>query len=102
MEPWLLSASNDYGINSGRCNQHVSDTGCRNHGIEREAALFLSVIPIAATSMVLLLLNYFRPTRGFSIASSVVLAVFLGLVSVSLFAYLGRRGQITSGVSMCR
>ena len=42
-------------------------------------------------------LNYFRPTRGLSIASSVVLAVFLGLVSVSLFAYLGRRGQITSG-----
>jgi hypothetical protein len=65
--------------------------------LKEKRALFLSAIPIAATSMVLLFLNYFRPTRGLSIASSVILAVFLGLVSVSLFAYLGRRGQITSG-----
>jgi hypothetical protein len=65
--------------------------------LKEKRTLFLSAIPIAATSMVLLFLNYFRPTRGLSIASGVVLAVFLGLVSVSLFAYLGRRGQITSG-----
>ena len=65
--------------------------------LKEKRALFLNAIPIAATSMVLLFLNYFRPTRGLSIASSVILAVFLGLVSVSLFAYLGRRGQITSG-----
>ena len=70
--------------------------------LKEKRALFLSAIPIAATSMVLLFLNYFRPTRGLSIASSVILAVFLGLVSVSLFAYLGRRGRLRVAVSMCR
>jgi hypothetical protein len=32
--------------------------------LKEKRALFLSAIPIAATSMVLMLLNYFRPTRG--------------------------------------
>jgi len=65
--------------------------------LKEKRALFLSAIPIAATSMVLLLANYIHRTRFLSIASSLVLAAFLGLVSVSLFAYLGRRGLITTG-----
>lgn len=65
--------------------------------LKEKRVLFLSAIPIAATSMALLLAQYVRGTRALSIASSLVLAVFLGLVSVSLFGYLGRRGQITSG-----
>lgn len=72
--------------------------------LKERRALFLSAIPIAATSMALLLAHYFHGTRALSIANSLVLAVFLGLVLVSLFGYLGRRGQITSGrlyISVC-
>jgi hypothetical protein len=65
--------------------------------LKERRMLFLSAIPIAATSMVLLLVHYFHRTRALSIANSSVLAIFLALVSVSLFAYLGRSGQITSG-----
>lgn len=63
--------------------------------LKEKRVLFWSAIPLAATSMVLMLVHYFHPARAWSIANSGVLAVFLGLVSVSLFAYLGRRGQIT-------
>jgi hypothetical protein len=64
--------------------------------LKEKRVLFLSAIPIAAASMVLMLLHYFHPAeRGLSIANGIVLALFLGLVSVSLFVYLGRRGQIT-------
>ena len=65
--------------------------------LKERRMLFLSAIPIAGTSMVLLLMHYFHRTRALSIASSSVLAIFLALVSVSLFVYLGRSGQITSG-----
>lgn len=64
--------------------------------LKEKRVLFWGAIPIAATSMVLMLVHYFHPTRGWSIANSGVLAVFLALVSVSLFGYLGRRGQITT------
>jgi len=59
--------------------------------------LFFSAIPIAAASMLLMLVHYVHRTRALSVANSSVLALFLALVSVSLFAYLGRSGQITSG-----
>jgi hypothetical protein len=65
--------------------------------LKERQVLFFSAIPIAAASMLLLLLHYFHRTRALSIANSSALALFLALVSVSLFAYLGRSGQITSG-----
>jgi len=64
--------------------------------LKERRVLFFSAIPIAAASM-LLLLHYVHRTRALSIANSSVLALFLALVSVSLFAYLGRSGQITTG-----
>ena len=63
--------------------------------LKERRVLFFSAIPIAAASM-LLLLHYVHRTRALSIANSSVLALFLALVSVSLFAYLGRSGQITT------
>ncbi|HKF47141.1 MAG TPA: ion channel [Terracidiphilus sp.] len=60
-------------------------------------ALFRSAIPIATLSMILLLTSHFRPTWPWLFANHLVLAVFLMLVSASLFNYLGQRGQITRG-----
>ena len=65
--------------------------------LKERRVLFFSAIPIAAASMLLLLVHYVHRTRALSVANSSVLALFLALVSVSLFAYLGRGGQITSG-----
>jgi hypothetical protein len=65
--------------------------------LKEKRALFWSAMPIAATSMILMLTHYVHRTRALAIANSIVLAAFLALVSVSLFAYLGRRGQITTG-----
>ena len=64
--------------------------------LKERRVLFFIAIPIAAASM-LLLLHYVHRTRALSIANSSVLALFLALVSVSLFADLGRSGQITTG-----
>ena len=59
--------------------------------------LFFSAIPIALSSMVLLLLSHFQPTRLLLIINGVVLAAFLLIVSISLFIYLGyRRGSTSS------
>ena len=57
--------------------------------------LFWSAIPIAALSMILLLASHYRPVWPLVFASDLVLTSFLMLVSVSLFIYLGERGQIT-------
>jgi hypothetical protein len=51
--------------------------------------LFFSAIPIALGSMVLLLLSHYQPTRLMLIMNGVVLAVFLLLVCISLFIFLG-------------
>jgi Ion channel len=51
--------------------------------------LFFSAIPIAFGSMVLLLVSHYRPTRSLLIVNGVVLAVFLLIVSISLFIFLG-------------
>jgi hypothetical protein len=59
--------------------------------------LFWSAIPIAATSMALLALTQIRPAPALLLANCVALALFLALVSVSLFIYLGKPGEITSG-----
>jgi len=65
--------------------------------LAEKRALFWSAIPLAATSMVLLLASHFRPSWPLLFANSLILASFLMLVSVSLFAYLGKKAQITSG-----
>ena len=58
--------------------------------------LFLSAIPIAFSSMVLLLLSHYRPTRLLLIVNGVVLAMFLLLVAISLFIFLGLHRGSTS------
>jgi hypothetical protein len=58
--------------------------------------LFRSAIPIALSSMVLLLLSHYQPTRIMLITNGIVLATFLFLVSISLFNYLGQGKGSTS------
>ena len=65
--------------------------------LQEKRGVFRSAIPIAAASMFLLLASHFRPIRPLLLADNIVLAGFLGLVSVSLFAYLGRPGEVTKG-----
>jgi hypothetical protein len=61
--------------------------------------LFRSAIPIAIASAILLFLShtYLRGMASLQVASDLVLAGFLGLVTISLFNYLGQPGAITSG-----
>jgi hypothetical protein len=59
--------------------------------------LFWSAIPIALASMVLLGIAQFHPTPALLLANGIALALFLSVVSISLFIYLGRPGEITSG-----
>lgn len=63
--------------------------------LAEERALFRSALPIALTSMILLMVSRYYPLQSVRFASSLVLAVFLMLVSAALFSYLGQRGQIT-------
>lgn len=65
--------------------------------LAEKRVLFWSSIPIALTSMVLLGISEFRPRPGLLLANALALALFLALVSISLFIYLGRPGEITSG-----
>ena len=67
--------------------------------------LFISAIPIAFTSMVMLLLSHYKPTPLLLIVNGVVLAAFLLIVSISLFIYLGlgrgsTRSRLTISVSL--
>ena len=59
--------------------------------------VFRIAAPIAIVSMILLLATRFHPSRWLMLANYAVLAAFLMLVSGSLFAYLGQKGQITRG-----
>lgn len=59
--------------------------------------LFWTAIPLAGISMTLVLASHLHRTQTLLIANHVVLTVFFGFVSVALFHYLGRKGQITSG-----
>jgi hypothetical protein len=55
-------------------------------------------VPLVAGAILVHLVAHFYPTmRPFIIASHVLSIVFLGFFSVTLFAYLGRPGVITSG-----
>lgn len=59
--------------------------------------LFRYAIVVAMVSMILGLATHLHPVRSLYIANSLVLTAFFSLVSVSLFAYLGKNGQIARG-----
>jgi len=60
--------------------------------------LFRSAIPIAIVSAILLFLSHaYLRTASLRLASDLVLVGFLGLVTISLFNYLGQPGAITTG-----
>jgi len=59
--------------------------------------LLWSAIPIAVSSMVLLVVSHVHSTPALEIANGTVLAGFLILVSVSLYNYLGHDSAITKG-----
>lgn len=63
--------------------------------LAEERALFRSALPIAITSMILLMVGRYYPLQSVLFASNLVLAAFLMLVSATLFSYLGQKGQIT-------
>ncbi len=58
--------------------------------------LFWSAIPIACVSMFLLLFSHFVRIPALLVANSIVLALFFLLVSVSLFAHLGKSSPLTN------
>ncbi|HEY3707618.1 MAG TPA: ion channel [Terracidiphilus sp.] len=61
--------------------------------LAEKRVLFWSAIPIAAASMVLLGMALFHPTPALLLANGIALALFLFLVSISLFIYLGEPGN---------
>lgn len=66
--------------------------------LKEKPILFWSAVPVAVTSVILVTTAHFYPARNILLASSLVLALFFGLVCVSLFAYLGRKGEITERI----
>jgi Ion channel len=60
-------------------------------------ALFRSAIPMAGISMLLILYSHFHRLRPLLIVSSLILCLFLGLVCIALFNYLGRTAPVTRG-----
>ena len=65
--------------------------------LPEKRTLYWSAIPLAGTSMILLLASHIYPVWVLLFANHLVLAVFLLLVSFNLFNYLGQKGQITKG-----
>jgi hypothetical protein len=59
--------------------------------------LLWSAIPIAVSSMVLLVISHFHSTPAWEMANGTVLAGFLILVSVSLYNFLGHDSTYTEG-----
>jgi len=62
--------------------------------LKEKPILFWSAMPVAGTSMILLLVSHFSPIKSILITSDAVLAIFFAIVCASLFVYLGRRGQV--------
>lgn len=67
--------------------------------------LFWSAIPIALSSMILLVVSHVHSTPALEIANGTVLSGFLVLVSVSLYNYLGHdnafaKGRLYASVSL--
>jgi Ion channel len=52
---------------------------------------------LAGMSMLLMLVHFVRPVRGIVVGNSLMLAVFVGFVSVALFSYLQMPGSVTFG-----
>lgn len=63
--------------------------------LEEKPSLFRCAAAVGAVSMVLVLASHLYTARSLYIANSLVLAVFFGLVSVSLFLHLGETGRVT-------
>jgi hypothetical protein len=63
---------------------------------ERGALLWPGVV-LVSVSAVLMALSHLFPSAPLMIANYSVLTVFLGIVSVGLFNFLGRPGSITAG-----
>jgi Ion channel len=57
--------------------------------------LFWSTIPIAGASIILSWSSHYYPVRSLLIANYSILGIFLSIVTISLFAYLGKEGNIT-------
>jgi len=62
--------------------------------LSEKRRLFLLAVSLSSASIGLLWLAEVYPSRAFSIASHVSLIAFVGLVCVSLFIYLGKKGTI--------
>jgi hypothetical protein len=72
--------------------------------LSERRAVFLSAIPLAGTTIGLLWLNHVYHSALFETASYASLTLFVGLVCVSLFIYLGKKGAIDKErlvVSVC-
>ena len=67
--------------------------------LSEKKVLFWTALPLAGASMILLFFShiYFYQVRELRLASTIVLVVFLGLVSIALFIYILRPGAITAG-----
>lgn len=65
--------------------------------LKEKQGIFFSAVPVAATSMILQLASHLNPVRPLVIANSLVLTMFFGMVSVALFTYLGRKGEVAAG-----
>src|SRR5215472_6933313 len=63
--------------------------------LAKNRTLFLCAIPIAIASMTLLLASHLHPTWPWLFANSLVLTIFLMLVSASLFIYLGQKPHLS-------
>ena len=66
--------------------------------LKERPILFWSAVPVAVLSVILVTTAHFYPARNILLVNNVVLAVFFGLVCTSLFAYLGRKGEITERI----
>ena len=62
--------------------------------LSHKRTLFLSAIPLAAASIGFLWLAHIYRTKTFSVLSYMSLIIFVGLVCVSLFIYLDKKGSI--------
>jgi len=72
--------------------------------LSEKRVLLVTAIPLAATSMALLWLNHIYHAQPLMLVTHFGLAVFIGFVCVSLFIYLGGKGEIGSEriyVSVC-
>lgn len=66
--------------------------------LKERPMLFWTAVPVAVLSIILVTTAHFYPARNILMANSIVLAVFFGLVCASLFAYLGRKGELSERI----